>query len=146
MKTVKKAQLQISFGMIFSIILIIFFLAFAGYAIYKFVYISNTGKVGEFVSGLNTDVEDMWKLNKGSQIFSYGLPSGIEQFCINDKSEIYFLPLGSGEGFDYTEIKHLNIGSIVTETDFCVKKKNGEVELLIKKDYGETLVMISAVE
>ena len=146
MKRVKKAQLQISFGMIFSIILIIFFLAFAGYAIYKFVSVNKTGEVGNFVNGLNTDVEDMWKLNKGSQKFSSSLPSGIDQVCINDKSEIYFLPLGSGEGFDYIEIKHLKIESIVTDKDFCVKKKDGEVELLIKKDFGETLVMLSAVE
>ncbi len=49
--------MKLSFGMIFSIILIIVFLSFAFYAIKIFLNMQTTMQVGKFVEELRNDVD-----------------------------------------------------------------------------------------
>ena len=46
----KNGQATISFGMVFSIIMIIIFISFAFYAIQKFLDLQNSAQVGKFGS------------------------------------------------------------------------------------------------
>ena len=78
MKKRKKAQIKLSFGMIFSIILIIVFLAFAFYAIKVFLGIQNTAQIGKFISDLKSDVDRVWKSTESSEEKEYNLLSFFE--------------------------------------------------------------------
>ena len=142
----KRGQMKLSFGMIFSIILIIIFLAFSFYAISKFLGLQRIAQVGQFVEGLQTDVDKMWKGSQGSQEVEYILPKKIKEICFTDDEyeNLFFSPRGSSEGMDSIEIKHIDIEKITeNENPFCIKNTDGKVKIIIKKSFGEELVMIT---
>jgi len=134
----KRGQLKLSFGMIFSIILIIVFIAFAFYAIGMILDFDKTVNVGKFVNDFQSDVNDMW-VNEGSQEYTYSLSDEVEEVCF-DESKILFKPLGVGGDSDYTEIEHLDI-----EEDFCIENVDGKIKIRIKRD-DAVLLSIEAWE
>ncbi|MFH1325670.1 MAG: hypothetical protein ABIH49_02795 [archaeon] len=162
----KRGQIKLSFGMIFSIILIVLFISFAFYAIGKFFDVQNSVQVGKFSNDLQNDVDKLWKGSQGSQEQEYLLPTKIKYVCfvdygINDgarganrdfyseyeriyeNENMFFYPFGSSEGSDFVEIKHLSIEKITeTNNPLCFENLKGKVALTIKKDFGEALVTI----
>ncbi|MBU2053009.1 MAG: hypothetical protein KJ721_02055 [Nanoarchaeota archaeon] len=161
-----RAQMQLSFGMIFSIILIIVFIAFAFFAVKKLLGMQDSIKVGQFADKLQSDIDKIWKGSQGSQMETYTLPSKIEFICFVDYSssrrgpkqsyygelkQVYYegedmilYPIGSGAGSDSFKILHLNIEKITdNENPYCIENKKGKVELIIEKDFGENLVGIT---
>ncbi len=162
-----RGQMELSFGMIFSIILIIVFLAFAFYAIKKFLGIQDSVLIGNFLDDLSTGVNKMWGGSQGSQPVEYSLPKRIEYVCFVDfsarkglgaKKDIYdelekyfkegdnlvFYPLGSSKTLRSKEIEHIDIAKM-TEDDnpLCIENKDGKVKMTIKKNFEEDLVIIS---
>lgn len=139
----KRGQMKLSFGMIFSIILIVIFIAFAFYAIQKFLGIQNIVKVGQFVDNLQSDVDKAWRSSQYSQKVKYFLPTKVEEVCFTD-DEYENLKFTSDEYMVGKKIKHINITKITeTEDPFCIETIKGKVEMTIKKDYGEALVTIT---
>lgn len=161
----KRSQMQLSFGMIFSIVLIIFFVAFAFYAINKFLSLQNTLKAGKFVSELQEDIDNMWRGFQGSQEVEYILPSKVEKICFADFSSgakgedsviyselkqvfygeenLFFYPTDSSEGLDSKQISHIDIEKITeNENPFCITSSKSKVKLTIAMQYGESSVTI----
>src|SRR3989344_9488004 len=101
MATRKRGQMKLSFGMIFSIFLIIIFLGFAFYVIPKFLGFQDSLKVGTFIKDFQDDIDKMWKSAQGSQKVEYLLPKEIIRVCFDEKNRLYFQPLGIGGNFDY---------------------------------------------
>ena len=162
----KKGQMKLSFGMIFSIILIIVFVAFAFFGIKKFLDIQDSAKIGKFVDELQNDVNKIWKGSLGSQQEEYILPSKVEKVCFVDYStssigknaELYsklkqvfyefenmiFYPVGSGAGLDAKNIKNIDISTTTgSENPLCINNVKGKVKLTIKMSHGESLVTIT---
>ncbi len=157
--------MKLSFGMIFSIILIVIFIAFAFYAISKFLNIGNTAQVARFTNNLQTDIDKVWKGPQASQEQEYFLPSKIELICFIDynsnkrgikdliydeleqtyyeSENLFFYPLGSAEGLNAKEIKDIDIEKTTTrENPLCIENIKGKVKMRLKKDFEETLVSI----
>lgn len=163
----KRGQINLSFGMIFSIILIIVFISFAFYAIGKFLDIQKAAKTGQFIDAFKADTDRMWKSSSGSQEVEYGLPSSVEQVCFTDflrnvkpanKKEIYddlkfvyfedenlfFYPVGSAGTVDSTKIDNIDLIGITSgENPYCINNVKGKVKLTIKKEIDEPLVVIT---
>jgi len=163
----KKAQMQISFGMIFSIILIIFFLAFAFYAIKIFLKSQDNAKAAKLVDDIQGDIDRIWNSGISSEKKEYIMPSYADFICFIDfspnadvrgeNSAFYFeikdrvdyintnfafFPVEIN-GFESAKINHVDIEKITSEENpFCVKKEDGKISLTLKKDYGEALVTI----
>ena len=78
--------MKLSFGMIFSILLIIVFLGFAFFAIKTFLGLQSSGGVGNFLSDLQDDVDTVWKVSQAAQTEEYFLPQEIEYVCLIDAS------------------------------------------------------------
>ncbi len=158
--------MKLSFGMIFSIILIIVFLAFAIYAITKFLGIQKSVQVGQFVNSIQQDVDKMWKGSQGSVEYEYRLPSGIEYVCLTDfyspkkgdellkydklKMAFYefenlvFYPVGTGEGIDSYNLKHIDISKITEiNNPVCFPNVKGKVKMTIKMNPGDSLVTVA---
>jgi hypothetical protein len=138
----KKGQLEISFGMIFSIILVIAFLGFGFYAITKFIEMQQTIQIEKFASDFQEDVNTVWKSLQGSQTRSYTLPKKIIAVCfINEESRnMKFL---SERIISGKYIEKLDIDKILgNQKEFCIENTDGKVNLVISKEYGETLVTI----
>jgi hypothetical protein len=166
LKKRKSAQLKLSFGMIFSIFLIIIFLAFAFYAIKFLLNMQKSIKIGEFIKNLQEDIDKMQKGSSGSQKNEYVLNKKVDYICFIDydspkrginrnlydelqqlffKDEnLFFYPIGSGEGIDKVKIKNIDLIKITkNENPFCINCFEGKVDLIIKKEYGDRFVEIS---
>lgn len=160
--------MKLSFGMIFSIILIIIFLAVAFYAIKVFLDMGGSVKVGKFVDGFQEDINKMWRSSQGSQKVTYSLSEKIGKVCIIDYSQdiegndakiyeelkqtyygsenLFFYPLGSASGLDSTKIEHIDLDEIIkNENPLCFNNINGKVNLKLEKNYGESLVTVSRI-
>ena len=162
----KKAQLKLSFGMIFSIILIIIFIFFAFYAIQKFISVQNSVQVGKFSSDFQNDINRIWKGSQGLQKKEYFLPKKIIFVCFADYSSagrgenkefydelelvyyenenLFFYPVGSAEGLNAKEMKHIDLTKTTeTENPLCVENVKGKISFTIQKDFNEALVTIT---
>jgi hypothetical protein len=162
----KRGQMNLSFGMIFGILLIIVFIAFAFYAIQKVLSIQKTVEAGKFTSDLQNDIDQMWRGVEGSQQYEFPLPTDVKKICITDFSanaigansnlyhdlnkfysgteNLFFYPPGSGEGFDAITLKNINlIKTTANENPLCFDNVDGKIKLIVKKDFGENLVTMS---
>ena len=160
----KRGQIEMSFGMIFSIILIICFVAFAFYVIVNLLKTKSTSEVVIFVTDLQKKVDEFWTSSGGSDTSTFAIPSKVEKICFIDFTlapsitpEIYdeferlskktdnliFYPKGSTKTFYSVEIKNIDLEKITaTENPYCIPAKNGKVNLQIKKDFDEKLVTV----
>ncbi len=158
--------MKMSFGMIFSIILIIIFLAFGFYVIKGFFNLSNSALAGKFVTDLQSNVNSIWKGSyEASQQYNYTLPDSIQYVC--------FIDLSSGERGQYSSmysdlqlsassttdnmifyprgslsrasamINHLNTTTMATENPYCIKASNGQISLTLMMNNGESSVRIT---
>ena len=161
----KRGQTELSFGMIFSIILIIVFLGFAFYAIKTFLAFQDSAKAGKFYNDLQSDMDRIWKSSQSSEQQEYVVQSGADFVCFIDfssdakgensilYSELERTDYGSENlafypvkftGFESKEMNHINIEETTAEENpLCIKTSNGKVTLTLKKDFGEALVTIS---
>ncbi len=157
----KMGAMELSFGMIFSIILIVVFIAFAVYAIQKFLGISDTARINSFKDALQSDVDKMWRGSQGSQEKEYNLPSKIKKICFAyysseskgpnsnmyeelrrgyyENENLFFYPINSADGLTF-KVEHIDIGKITEdENPLCF---DNEVKLIIKKNFEDALVII----
>jgi uncharacterized protein (UPF0333 family) len=166
----KNAQMKISFSMIFSIVLIIAFLAFGFYAINGFLDMSEDVKLGQFKNSFQKDVIELWKSQVGTMSanrIKYPIPNKIELVCLIDTSktsgsgnysslypelketlEVYdsnivFYPIGSAGETETVYIPHLNIAnSTQNENPLCFEVENGKVSFALELKPGENLVTV----
>jgi hypothetical protein len=166
-KKSKAGQMNLSFGMIFTIILIIVFIAFAFYAIGKFLNIQKAAKTAQFIDAFETDVNRMWKSSQGSQQINYSVPSSVDYLCFTDfssgsgkrgenskfydelrrvyfdKNNMFFYPVGSAGGIDAVKIENIYLSEITSkENPYCIKSINDKIKLTLKKNVDESLVKI----
>lgn len=157
--------MKLSFGMIFSIILIIIFISFAFYAINKFLDIQSSIQVGKFSNDFQNNIDKIWRGSQGSEEKEYFLPKKIIYVCFVDYSSgkkgekqdlyreieqlyygnenMFFYPIGSAQGLNAREIKNIDLENITkNKNPFCIENINGKVNFIIKKDFGEVLVTI----
>ena len=158
--------MKMSFGMIFSIILIIAFLGFAFYAIKFLIDIQKTAQLGQFIDNLQEDVNGVWKSTQSSKKESYNLPGGIDYICFVDanarirgqyrdfyddfemfyseEKNMFFYPMNKAGELDAMEIKHINIEKTTSsQNPYCIEKQDGKIEMILKKEFGENLVIIN---
>ncbi len=168
MKKTKKAQVfGMSFGVIFSIILIIFILVVAGISIRYFLNLKKCAQIGMFVDELQKDVDKAWTGQKSNFVFSGTLPSNIEYVCfanlsnslkgIGAENKIYsdisiykqadanmfFYPRRKACDMPYINIKHLDIEKITqSRNPYCLKIKESKIIIDINKEFNEALVKL----
>ena len=169
MKRGKQGQLQISFGMIFSVILIIAFIGAAIYFINIFLNFKKCSETGLFKQDLQETIDKAFNSEKTSEIFpkeGTSLSKEIEIICFADFSRpvtnedyeedfkwikesgkdanVFFLPReNTCEGQESYNLKHLNISKITgSKNPFCFKKVNGKIEMRIEQGIYDNLVTI----
>lgn len=143
MKRGRKGQIKLSFGMIFSIILIIVFLAFAFYAIKIFLGIQDAAQTEKFINDLKSDIDRVWKSTESSEEKEYVLPSKIDAVCFRD-DEYENLFFQSDKFFEGEQINHIDTSKITsTENPFCIENVRRKVKLTLVKEIDEALVTIT---
>ena len=142
----KKGEMQLSFGMIFSIILIVVFIAFAFWAIGKFLNMQKNVQIEQFSADLQSDVDKMLSSTSGSKEENYTLPKNIESVCFVDR-EYENLIFHSSKPVDGKKIEHIDVEKILEQEEpFCIENEDNKVSLILEKNYGESLVTISKTE
>ncbi len=140
----RKGELNLSFGMIFSIILIIAFIVFAFYAIKKFLDFQDTINIEKFKDDLQADIDNLWRSSDGSQEVEYNLPRKITAVCFenDDYENLYFESerIWAGKKINHIDI----IATLDGEDSACFENINGKVKMTIKKDFSDVLVTISS--
>jgi len=158
----KKGQLDLSFGLIFSVILIIAFLGFAIYAIIQFLGMKDKIETGKFLENFQTDVDKLWKADHGKSNPSYFLPIKIKEVCFIDlnsvkkgkrmgiydelkdwsgeKSNLVFYPIGSSKISNYAVINNINVENLA-ENPLCFKNNNGRINITLEQEAGGTALV-----
>lgn len=157
----KRGQIQISFGMIFSIIIIIATVAVAFYAITYFLDLSKCQQNGLFWTSLQNEIDKAWNSDLTQEIYKADLTSGITRVCFGNftqTSEIgsraifeelkryertgrnaYLYPIGKAcENLGYYNLKHIS-----TDQFFCVDVKSGKMEVKLSKASTDASVKLS---
>lgn len=163
----KRSQLQISFGMIFSIILIIIFIALAVYVIVVVLGMKKCAGTGLFKEDLQQEIDRAWYSDDMAFSKDFSLPSQIQKVCFvnvskfqkgeykneydefrkfgSRKLNMYFSPLTEAcSGQQGFEINHIALDKITeTNNPYCLVNKNGAVSIKIEKAFNEAFVKIS---
>jgi len=156
----KTGAIEMSFGMMFSIFLIIMFIVVAIYAINYFLNLSRCSQINLFVNDLQKSVDDLWKGQKGQVVFSASLPGKIQKICFADMSQeltgdeevikdirrdietganFYFYPAKNSCGDPHRTIKHINITGM--GNPFCFDNKD-KINIKLEKGFFDALVRI----
>ncbi len=163
MKRDKKAQLNINFSVIFSVILIIAFVAVAVYAIIMFLNLQKCSETGLFKQNLQESVNRAWSSEETSEIFEGKISKDIERVCfidLNSKAKgeykdfyqdveksgikninMFFYPLRNAcEGQKGFQIEHLDVEKITEKDNPKCFKNDNKVVINIEKGFYDSLV------
>jgi hypothetical protein len=140
----KNAQMEMSFGTIFAVILIIAFIAFAIFGVIKLYDITQKAKVLAFKNDLQKAINDKLYGEYGATKFENYLPNKITKICFRDDEfeNFYFLPIGK---FDGGLLKYVDFSKTIPTNaqEYCINVVEGYVVFYLKKASGEQLVTIS---
>lgn len=160
-----RGQMQLSFGMIFSIIMIIAGVAVAFYVITFFLDVSKCAQAGIFYQDLDNRVDKVWVSEKSSTVFESTIPPGITSVCFGNltqfinpgseerreniervyrhsKNNVFLYPTrdACGKEGGAFELKHGE-----AEKFFCAEVNDGKVQVKIKKDSFDKLAVLESV-
>lgn len=142
----KRGQMQLSFGMIFSIILIIIFIAFAVYGIGKFLNLQKNIQTKTFASDLQFDIDKLWN-SQGSQPVEYSLPANIERVCFSEFENKLDIEIKTEKSIENYNIKHAKLSDDFSKGSGgnCISVKDRKISFQLEKGRNEALVTIGKV-
>lgn len=163
----KSAQqiLGLSFGVIFSILLIIFFIIIAFIVIKNFLDVQGCAKIEIFVNDLKTDVKRTWNSGYDSHSFQGLLPSKIDYVCFADfssdnrggnmeiwdeitlyeskNSNMFLYPTGKACEVPNHDIPHIDLEEITKDKNpYCIPVNKGKIVIKIEKGLNERFVKV----
>lgn len=157
----KKGQMKITFGLIFSIILIIVFISFAFFGIKKFVEIQCQMNAHALIEELENDVNKMWGSSSGNVSKNYSAPRCVIALCFEQQEEdsqdhnVYFVQESENAGMK-RPVEW--IGDVVEHLDWLeIRRQRGygnyglcfepdrykNIGIILSKDYTDVDVAIS---
>ncbi len=158
----KRGQIDLSFGMIFSIIIIIAIIGVSIYVITNFVRLGKCSNIGLFYNELKNEVDKAWSSTTYRDIFNGKLPNGIEFVCFGELNSAR--PDGKeGEAYDFllrykrqdknvflyptqnacdSNLAFYRLENAKIEGFFCIPAEKGIVKIGIEKDRFDALVKL----
>ncbi len=146
----KKGQMQLSFGMIFSILIIIVTLAVAFYVIREFMETGKCAELRVLHENLQREIDTVWRSAAAQVAFQRSVPSSVKSVCFGDPAswdateqgkertafasyrgtdENFFIyPLQCGRAVSVRSLPHVSL-----QRGFCVPVTKGEVSITIGK-------------
>jgi hypothetical protein len=158
----RKAQLQLSFGMIFSIIIIIATIATAFYVISYFLNMNRCTQVGLFYNTLNDEVNKCWEGDFCQKVLTQAIPKPVEKVCFGNFSQTY--QKVDDVQFEYlkrfwrqdknvflypassscdSNLAFYKLAHVRTDEFFCAPVKSGKITIKVIKTNLEPLVKLA---
>jgi len=170
MKNKKAEVFGMSFGMIFAIILIVFFIIVAGIAVKAFLSWQKEVQIGLFVKDLQDEATIAFAspgYDNSGKPFTSSLPSGVEEICFinttgnpkdasNAEEKIYNYAKkqkrdSSKNLFIYSpEKSYRTLWGTIKKVDLsqknpiCIPVKNNKVSIKIKRTFDYPYLIVSA--
>lgn len=159
----KRGQLEISFGMIFSIIIIIAVLAISFYVIQYFTNLTKCSTLGLFYEDIQKETNTAWQGTTSKSLFVGNVPSQVSYVCFGNMtispkaadterynelrktyrlsgSNSFMYPIQkSCSGLSEHNINHANIPEF-----FCIKQVGGKVKVSLEKGAFDNSVKFSS--
>lgn len=158
----KRGQIELSFGMIFSIIIIIALVATAFYAISYFLKLGKCAQTGLFYKDLEEEVEKAWASEITQKTFSGTIPGSVDKVCFGGLEQDFSdydeehkviervfrnsannLFLYKPESACSKDSASYNLKHARTDSFFCVKSDDGKVKIIISKGSSDALATIA---
>lgn len=161
----KKGQIQLSYGMIFSVFLIAVFVAVAVFAIWKFIDIQKCTNTGMFVNGLRSEIDRIYrsnlandkelKLNLNEKKTEYvcffdpeksvygkyeNIGKELKRNIDDYENNFYFYPKTSS-CLSSVKIERTDMDAFESNP-YCLKSEEGEFKFLLTKEIRDELVKI----
>ncbi|MFH1307921.1 MAG: hypothetical protein ABIH72_03645 [archaeon] len=162
----KRGDMQLPFGMIFSIFLIVLFVIIAFIAINHFLELRKCTQIASYMGDLKDSVDIVWKSPSSSQEFSGYMPKDIDYLCFVDFSKastnkkdifdelkrydiyeasVYLYPPEQACNLPYYYIPDINISKITNRLNpYCIENIDSKISFRIEKGYYERLVCIGS--
>jgi hypothetical protein len=159
----RRGSIELSFGMIFSIILIIALLGVATYAMVAFLRLSKGAGLAGFHQDFQADVDSAWASTLTNKIVEYRVPNGLTHACFGNltaptfnqqfarqrqelvkyasgfekqTSNRFLYPIDAAEEFAFGKVEKIDLGQLSAGFD-CFAVSNGRVRIrLIKEDFN----------
>lgn len=160
-----------SFGVIFSIILIVFILVVAGIAVNHFLGLKKCTQIGLFIEDFaeeGGDIDTAWNSQKFIDEIDYALPSNLDYVCFANLSNsikggsieskvysdisiykfangnMFFYPREKACNMPYVTVKHIDINKITeSKNPYCIPVEDGKIRIKIEKGFNEEFVRLS---
>jgi hypothetical protein len=162
-KPKKEGQIDISFGFIFGIIIIIATLAIAFYVISHFMRLSRCSDTGLFYSDLQSEIDKAWASSMTQKTFTGKLPGNINSICFGNltlgnpvntsrtqyESLLRFKGLGKNVFlYPFTNACNTQLANSLAEhvqipRFFCVPVEDGKVTITLSKNSTSAYVLLS---
>lgn len=158
----KRGQLDIGFGMIFSIILIIAFIGIAIYVVMAFLNTSNCANIGLFYNDIEAKINSAWSEVEVQYVFTDSVPGTVQKVCFGnttmpavadstteyEQAKIYFATGHNLFLFPLVKKCEANLGSqklahVTTDNFFCVNAVKGKISVKLSKTSSDSLVKLS---
>lgn len=141
--------MQLSFGMIFSILIIIVTLAVAFYVIKEFVQTSSCSSIQLYYDDLTLEIDKVWKSSGAQLTFSRDVPSSVNAVCFGNPAELgqqyateksvlgrfagqeknaFIVPVQCGTQTSVRTLQHVAI-----ENAFCVRAVKEKISFRLQK-------------
>ncbi len=163
----KRSQetLGIGFGVIFSIILIVFFIVIAGIVIKSFLDTKRCAELGIFVDRFGSEVKKTWNSQSYKGQFKSNLPGSIDYVCFANlsnsisgefgdegydialyegrKANTFFYPTNKACEMPFNQINHLDLERITrVNNPNCVPIVKSRIVLEIEKGLNDRFVNV----
>jgi len=159
----KGGAISLSFGFIFSVLVIAAIVAVAFYAISFFLNLGKCADISLFVQDLQENVDKAWSSEITKETFVGALPRSIESVCFwdgegenagqefqeirdftrMDRYNMFFYPPENACDQAANKIEHVDLSVLGWH---CFEVNNGKVEILLEKDSYNPLVVIKKVD
>ena len=103
----KRGAIELSFGMIFSIIIMIAIIGVAVYAITAFLNIGKTSQIALFHQRFQETVDEIWSSSITNKIVSFSVPGSVEFVCFGNLAGNSYNPEYEDE---FKELKRYSSG------------------------------------
>jgi len=157
--------LGLSFGVIFSIILIVFFIFITVIVINSFLSAQKCAEIGIFLDRFQTDIKKTWNAQADSHVFKGNLPSRLDYVCFMNLTEsvtgqlpeigreltlfegrranLFFYPYGKTCEIQYKQINHLDLKAITArENPYCIPIEGGRISIRVEKGLDDRFVRV----
>ena len=167
----RRGSIELSFGMIFSIIIII---AIVGVATYAIVYFLDLGKLTElslFHQKFQETIDDVWGSSITDKVVSFTLPAGIKLVCFGnlssnswnpayeeeyehfkeysssferERTNRFIYPTNEAGEFSFKKVSKIYLSELgQPHTDFeCFEVSDRKIKVRLKKDTFDALVKV----